>query len=276
MPANPNTDTHYTTGITAGATGTTSNSATTNGNTFIKIKDNSTHRGQIKLVGSGATSVSSNAEGVITISSTDNNTTYGSMSVSEGTTGTATSNRVLTAANLKGIINAHAPTKTGGGASGSWGISVTGSSASCTGNAASASKVNNKLTVGSKTFDGSAAVTIAASDLGLASAMLFLGTTTTAITDGATTNPVAIGSSNKTVTAGNVVLYGSKEFVWTGSAWEELGNEGSYKIVQAAVGDPAASGTSNTFIATISQDTNGKITATKKTVAVTNSAPTLS
>ena len=268
MPANPNTDTHWTTGITAGATGTTSNSATTNGNTFIKIKDNSTHRGQIKLVGSGATSVSSNAEGVITISSTDNNTTYGSMSVSEGTTGTATTNRVLTAANLKGIINAHAPTKTGGGASGTWGISISG-------NAASASKVNNKLTVGSKSYDGSAAVTIAASDLGLASAMLFLGTTTTAIKDGATTNPVAISGSNKTVTAGNVVLYGSKEFVWTGSAWEELGNEGSYKIVQAAVADPSASGTSNTFIATISQDTNGKITATKKTVAVTNSAPTL-
>ena len=268
MPANPNTDTHWTTGITAGATGTTSNSATTNGNTFIKIKDNSTHRGQIKLVGSGATSVSSNAEGVITISSTDNNTTYGSMSVDEGTTGTATTNRVLTAANLKGIINAHAPTKTGSGASGTWGISISG-------NAASASKVNNKLTVGSKSYDGSAAVTIAASDLGLASAMLFLGTTTTAITDGATTNPVKISGSNKTVTAGNVVLYGSKEFVWTGSAWEELGNEGSYKIVQAAVADPSASGTSNTFIATISQDTNGKITATKKTVAVTNSAPTL-
>ena len=102
-----NTDTHWTTGITAGATGTTSNSATTNGNTFIKIKDNSTHRGQIKLVGSGATSVSSDANGVITINSTDNNTTYGSMSVSEGTTGTATTDRVLTATNLKGIINAN-------------------------------------------------------------------------------------------------------------------------------------------------------------------------
>ena len=370
MPANPNTDTHWTTGITAGATGTTSNSATTNGNTFIKIKDNSTHRGQIKLVGSGATSVSSDANGIITISSTDNNTTYGSMSVSEGTTGTATTNRVLTAANLKGIINAHAPTKTGGGASGTWGINISGSSKnisypaqlttddaidafntgnmfqvstwtntsspgvsngiiinagwtnatygaqiaidddptyfmalrqkggggwnawkripmgdgtgasgtwgiSISGNAATASKVNNKLTVGSKSYDGSAAVTIEASDLGLASAMLFLGTTTTAITDGATTNPVVLGGSNKTVTAGNVVLYGSKEFVWTGRAWEELGNEGSYKIVQAAVADPSASGTSNTFIATISQDTNGKITATKKTVAVTNSAPTL-
>lgn len=126
------TDTHYTTGITAGATGTTSNSATTNGNTFIKIKDNSTHRGQIKIVGSGATTVTSDANGVITINSTDNNTTYGSMSVSEGTTGTATTNRVLTAANLKGIINAHAPTKTGGGASGTWGISISGNATTAT------------------------------------------------------------------------------------------------------------------------------------------------
>ena len=96
--------------------------------------------------------------------------------------------------------------------------------------------------------------------------MLFLGTTTTAITDGATTNPVAIGGSNKTVTAGNVVLYGSKEFVWNGSAWEELGNEGSYKVVQSAVPSPSASGTEISFIDTISQNANGVISATKKTV----------
>lgn len=40
----------------------------------------------------------------------------------------------------------------------------------------------------------------------------------------------------------------------------------SLKAVQSAVSDPAASGTSVTFIATISQDTNGVITVTKKTV----------
>ena len=40
----------------------------------------------------------------------------------------------------------------------------------------------------------------------------------------------------------------------------------SLKAVQSAVSDPAASGTSITFIATISQDTNGEITVTKKTV----------
>ena len=99
--------------------------------------------------------------------------------------------------------------------SGTFGGDVTASTfhGNLEGNAATASKVKNKLTIGSKSYDGSAAVSIVASDLGLASAMLFLGTTTTAITDGAKTNPVAIGGSNKTVTAGNVVLYGSKEFV---------------------------------------------------------------
>ena len=40
----------------------------------------------------------------------------------------------------------------------------------------------------------------------------------------------------------------------------------SLKAVQSAVSDPAASGTSITFIATISQDANGVITVTKKTV----------
>lgn len=66
------------------------------------------------------------------IHSYNSNTTYSSMSISEGTTGTATSKRVLTAANLKGIINAHAPTKTGTGASGTWGISITGNAATAT------------------------------------------------------------------------------------------------------------------------------------------------
>ena len=65
----------------------------------------------------------------------------------------------------------------------------------------------------------------------------------------------------------NVVLYGSKEFVWNGTKWEELGNEGSYKVVQTAVSSPSASGNTTSFIDTISQDAQGKITATKKTVS---------
>lgn len=122
------------------------------------------------------------------------------------------------------------------------------------------------LKFGSKTYDGSAEAEITAADLGLSSALKYHGTTTTAISDGSTTNPIVIGGSNHTATQGCVVAYGKKEFVWTGSAWEELGNEGNYKVVQTAVTDPTASGSTTAFIDTISQDTNGKITVTKKNV----------
>ena len=122
------------------------------------------------------------------------------------------------------------------------------------------------LTVGSKTYDGSSAVTITASDLGLGAALKYCGITTTALTDGATTNPVVINSKNHTATAGCVVFYGDKEFVFNGSNWELLGAEATYKVVQSAVSSPSASGNAAAFIDTISQDANGKITATKKNV----------
>lgn len=66
--------------------------------------------------------------------------------------------------------NSYAPTLSGTGASGTWGISVTGSSASCTGNAATASKLATARTItltgsvtGSVSFDGSGNVSLATS-----------------------------------------------------------------------------------------------------------------
>lgn len=56
----------------------------------------------------------------------------------------------------------------------------------------------------------------------------------------------------------------SDNTVATGAKFTDLID--SLKAVQAAVSDPSASGTSVTFIATISQNENGEITATKKTV----------
>ena len=125
----------------------------------------------------------------------------------------------------------------------------------------------NALTFGSKTYDGSAAAEITAADLGLGSALKYCGITTTALTDGAETNPVVIGGTNHTATAGCVVFYGDKEFVFNGTKWELLGAETTYKVVQTAVSSPDASGTTNAFIDTISQDANGVITPTKKTLA---------
>ena len=73
-----NTDTHYTTGLKVGASATaTANAAATNGNVYLNVLDNTTVRDSHKIVGSGATTVTSDANGVITISST--NSTYSAM-----------------------------------------------------------------------------------------------------------------------------------------------------------------------------------------------------
>ena len=70
-----NTDTHFTTGLKVGASATaTANAEATNGNVFLNVMDNTTIRDSHKVVGSGATSVTSDANGIITISSS--NTTY--------------------------------------------------------------------------------------------------------------------------------------------------------------------------------------------------------
>lgn len=71
-------DTHYTSKLIAGASNSSVNAATTNGNTYLRIFDDSTARSSIKIAGSGATSITSNSLGVITVNST--NTTYSSAS----------------------------------------------------------------------------------------------------------------------------------------------------------------------------------------------------
>ena len=65
-------DTHNTTGITAGESGTVANAATTD--PYIKIKDNNTHRSQVQLKGAGSITIASDANGVITITGENNNT----------------------------------------------------------------------------------------------------------------------------------------------------------------------------------------------------------
>ena len=52
----------------------------------------------------------------------------------------------------------------------------------------------------------------------------FLGVTTTALTDGSTTNPITIGGQSVTAVTGNIVTYGSKEFIFNGTAWQEFGD----------------------------------------------------
>ena len=64
----------------------------------------------------------------------------------------------------------------------------------------------------------------------LSGVLKLLGVSTTAVTDGGTEDPTVNGDAVTTKTTGDVVIYGGKEFVWTGSAWEQLGDEGSYAL----------------------------------------------
>lgn len=56
----------------------------------------------------------------------------------------------------------------------------------------------------------------------------FLGVTTTALTDQATTNPITVEGESVTAKNGNMVIYGNKEFVWYGQSsgghWVEFGD----------------------------------------------------
>lgn len=77
LPFLADNDTHFTTGLYIGTANTKANATTTNGNTYLKAYDDNTKRAQFLIHGSGASSVSSDANGNITISSTDSHFTTG-------------------------------------------------------------------------------------------------------------------------------------------------------------------------------------------------------
>lgn len=107
---------------------------------------------------------------------------------------------------------------------GSGTVSVTGNSSNgtitITGSAhPTALKNPYALQIGGKSYDGSTAISVSASDLGIEGAMHFKG----AITTDPTT--ITTGYSN-----GDVVLYNGKEYVWSSNAFVELGDEGSHAL----------------------------------------------
>ena len=64
----------------------------------------------------------------------------------------------------------------------------------------------------------------------LTAAMKIEGETTTNVKDNPSANPVVIDGQSVTAYKGMVVFYNSKEFVWTGSSWKELGDESSFAL----------------------------------------------
>lgn len=58
----------------------------------------------------------------------------------------------------------------------------------------------------------------------IASNITYVGVTTTALTDQATTNPIQINGESYTATKGDLVVYNHKEFLFDGTKWDELGD----------------------------------------------------
>lgn len=78
------------------------------------------------------------------------------------------------------------------------------------------------------------------------------------------------------VTLGNLDVRAGEDLIFhktgTGASavgvWQSM--DGEFKLIQNAVSDPTSSGSAIDFIATITQDENGEITATKKAVRIAN------
>lgn len=80
----------------------------------------------------------------------------------------------------------------------------------------------------------------------------YLGVTTTALTDGATTNPITINNADVTAKTGNIVLYGNKEFIFDGTHWNQFGDLSSlgtlaYKNTASGSYTPAGTVSQPTF-----------------------------
>lgn len=80
----------------------------------------------------------------------------------------------------------------------------------------------------------------------LSNAVQFLGVSSTAITNGGTEKPTINDLAVNSLDAGDVVFYGSKEFIWDGAKWVELGDTTveSQRLddLEAWVGDGGATG----------------------------------
>ena len=72
--------------------------------------------------------------------------------------------------------------------------------------------------------DAAARASISAITSAISGGISFIGETTTTLTDGATTTPITINDESVGAIAGRLVVYASKEFLFDGTKWIELGD----------------------------------------------------
>lgn len=75
-------------------------------------------------------------------------------------------------------------------------------------------------------------------------AVYWVGVTTDILTDGSTTNPITVNGESKEAKLGGLASYNGSEFVWNGSAWQEMGknNFGALAFKSSASGDYTPNG----------------------------------
>ena len=76
--------------------------------------------------------------------------------------------------------------------------------------------------------------------------IVFIGTTTSPLIDGATTKPIEIGGEDYNQVQGNLVIHDNSEFLWDGAKWIEMGDLstlGSLAYKDSASGTFTPSGT---------------------------------
>lgn len=245
-------DTHHQASLITGASNTAQTTAAGGTNKFfLNLIENNEVRSSHEIVGSGSVTVGSDASGKITITGTKSGT------VTSITPGNGLING--TSGNSQSAITD----------SGTISIKEGGVTNAMLAGSIVPSKLDDTATIGIGTqsikVGSSFDTTQLLKDLALSSAMHYKGEVTAIPPTG-------------TYNSGDVVILKdtAKEYVYDGTNWRELGSESSYKKIQTAVSDPtvptSGTTTSNSFIATITQNTEGVITVTKRNVPVTSVA----
>ena len=111
----------------------------------------------------------------------------------------------------------------------------------------------------------------------LGNALYWIGVTTTALSEGATTNPISVNGEDVTAKLGGLASYNGMEYAWNGSAWQGMGpnNLGALAYKNTASGDYTPAGSVSINKGTDTTDTVTGVTANGTTPSFTQSGETV-
>lgn len=111
----------------------------------------------------------------------------------------------------------------------------------------------------------------------LAAAVYWMGVTTTELSDGSAVNPITILGESVTAEVGGMAQYDAVEYVWNGSAWQEMGhgNFGALAFKSSASGSFTPTGSVEITKGTDTTATVNSITAVGTLPSFTQSGETL-